>query len=187
MVSPCWFLWAGLACGQTLPTAARIESVPLELTMPERYQVDGGPRADPAGHAGRTGRWVHPQHGSPAGRDGARVAGDRAARPDRGRRPAEDGHGRGQGEAGASPRARQAHPESSEAQLEAAQARVELAQLALDRCTLRAPFAGRVDGPPGLLRAICAQGNNDRRAGRCHQLEDALARGSPERRGRARP
>ncbi len=30
---------AGIACGQTLPTAARIESVPLELTMPERYQV----------------------------------------------------------------------------------------------------------------------------------------------------
>src|SRR5271156_4340507 len=30
---------AGMACGQTLPTSARIESVPLELTMPERYQV----------------------------------------------------------------------------------------------------------------------------------------------------
>src|SRR5271155_1530824 len=28
-----------IASGQTVPTAARIESVPLELTMPERYQV----------------------------------------------------------------------------------------------------------------------------------------------------
>ncbi len=36
-------------------------------------------------------------------------------------------------------------------QLEAAQARVELAQLALDRCTLRAPFAGRVVALP-----VCA-------------------------------
>ena len=32
-------VWVGMASGQTLPTAARIESVPLELTMPERYQV----------------------------------------------------------------------------------------------------------------------------------------------------
>ena len=36
-------------------------------------------------------------------------------------------------------------------QLEAAQARVELAQLMLDRCTLRAPFAGRVVALP-----VCA-------------------------------
>ena len=32
-------VWVGIASGQTLPTSARIESVPLELTMPERYQV----------------------------------------------------------------------------------------------------------------------------------------------------
>ena len=31
--------WSAVACAQTLPTAARIESVPLELTMPERYQL----------------------------------------------------------------------------------------------------------------------------------------------------
>ncbi len=31
--------WAGTGVGQTLPTAARIEAVPLELTMPERYRV----------------------------------------------------------------------------------------------------------------------------------------------------
>ena len=29
----------GMASGQTVPTAARIESIPLELTMPERYQI----------------------------------------------------------------------------------------------------------------------------------------------------
>ncbi len=33
------FVWSSIALGQTLPTSARIESVPLELTMPERYQV----------------------------------------------------------------------------------------------------------------------------------------------------
>ena len=31
--------WAGMASGQPMPTAARIESIPLELTMPEHYQV----------------------------------------------------------------------------------------------------------------------------------------------------
>ncbi|HEX3447002.1 MAG TPA: hypothetical protein VHS97_02045, partial [Isosphaeraceae bacterium] len=34
-----WFASMGVACGQTVPTAARIESVPIELSMPERYQV----------------------------------------------------------------------------------------------------------------------------------------------------
>ena len=32
-------LWSGAARAQTLPTAARIEAIPLELTMPERYQI----------------------------------------------------------------------------------------------------------------------------------------------------
>ncbi len=31
-------LWSAVASAQTSPAAARIESVPLELTMPERYQ-----------------------------------------------------------------------------------------------------------------------------------------------------
>ena len=39
MVWLCSIFWSGIASGQTLPTAARIESMPLELTMPERYQV----------------------------------------------------------------------------------------------------------------------------------------------------
>jgi multidrug efflux pump subunit AcrA (membrane-fusion protein) len=32
-------IWASLASGQTLPVSAKIEAVPLELTMPERYQT----------------------------------------------------------------------------------------------------------------------------------------------------
>ncbi len=31
--------WSAVAAAQTLPTAAKIEAVPLELTMPERYQI----------------------------------------------------------------------------------------------------------------------------------------------------
>ena len=39
MVLRVLIVWVGTASGQTMPTAARIESVPLELTMPEHYQV----------------------------------------------------------------------------------------------------------------------------------------------------
>ena len=37
--APCCSSGSGIASGQTMPTVRRIESVPLELTMPERYQV----------------------------------------------------------------------------------------------------------------------------------------------------
>src|SRR5439155_23252004 len=31
--------WGGVAWGQTLPTTARVETLPLRLTMPDPYQV----------------------------------------------------------------------------------------------------------------------------------------------------
>ncbi len=44
------------------------------------------------------------------------------------------------------------------AQIEAAEARVELAQLDLDRCTLRAPFAGRVSALPACAGQYVMKG-----------------------------
>ena len=32
-------IWTGLASAQTVPVSAKIEAVPMELTMPERYQT----------------------------------------------------------------------------------------------------------------------------------------------------
>src|SRR5271165_1527389 len=32
-------LWTGVAFAQPLPTSARVEAIPLELTMPERYRT----------------------------------------------------------------------------------------------------------------------------------------------------
>ena len=91
------FAWMGMAIGQTVPTAARIESVPLELTMPERYQV--AEILEPI----RRVTLIAPADGFVRsidvrlGATGAGVAGNRPARPHRGVGPAEDGDGRGQG------------------------------------------------------------------------------------------
>jgi multidrug efflux pump subunit AcrA (membrane-fusion protein) len=148
------FSWIGMACGQTVPTAARIESVPLELTMPERYQV--AESLEPI----RRVTLVAPADGfirSMEVRLGETVRGSQEiAQLDR---------------TEASARLKMASAEVKEkqgllksptaspgltpdvvgAQIEAAEARVELAQLALDRCTLRAPFAGRLVDLP-----VCA-------------------------------
>jgi multidrug efflux pump subunit AcrA (membrane-fusion protein) len=148
------FAWVGIACGQTVPTAARIESVPLELTMPERYQV--AESLEPI----RRVTLLAPADGfirSMEVRLGETVRGSQEiAQLDR---------------TEASARLKMASAEVKEkqsvlkspaasqsltsdvvgAQIEAAEARVELAQLALDRCTLRAPFAGRLVDLP-----VCA-------------------------------
>jgi RND family efflux transporter MFP subunit len=148
------FACVGTASGQTVPTAARIESVPLELTMPERYQV--AESMEPI----RRVTLVAPADGfirSMEVRLGETVRGSQEiAQLDR---------------TEASARLKMANAEVKEkqgllksltgsqgltpdvvgAQVEAAQARVELAQLALDRCTLRAPFAGRLVDLP-----VCA-------------------------------
>jgi hypothetical protein len=141
------FFWAGIVCAQTLPTAARIESVPLELTMPERYQV--AEILEPI----RRITLVAPSDGfirSMEARLGATVRESEEisqldrAEPSARLKMAMAELKEKQGNAKSATNSRGV----SEAQVEAAQARVELAQLALDRCTLRAPFAGRVVALP---------------------------------------
>jgi multidrug efflux pump subunit AcrA (membrane-fusion protein) len=145
-----FFVWASIAGGQTLPTSARIESIPLELTMPERYQV--AELLEPI----RRVTLIAPEDGfvrSIEFRLGAPVRElQEIAQLDRGEASAR------MKIAAAEVKAKEAELRGSNptsdllrSQLEAARARVELAQIALDRCTLRAPFSGRLVAMP-----ICA-------------------------------
>jgi multidrug efflux pump subunit AcrA (membrane-fusion protein) len=135
--------WSGAAFAQTLPTAARIESVPLELTMPERYHVsevlepirkvtlvaaaDGLIRST----EGRLGEVV---------RESQEIAQiDRAESAAKLKMATAELH-----EKQALLKSNKNSSDVYQAQVEAAEARVELAQLDLDRCTLRAPFSGRL-------------------------------------------
>jgi len=140
-------LGTGGAWGQTLPTSARIETVPIELTMPERYQVSEV--LEPI----RRITLVAPADGviqSLTARLGSLVRDTQElVQLDRGEASA------GLKAAQAEVREKQALLKSNQkyediyhAQLEAAQARAELAQLQLDRCTLRAPFTGRIVDMP---------------------------------------
>jgi multidrug efflux pump subunit AcrA (membrane-fusion protein) len=140
-------LWTAAVSAQTLPTAARIEAVPLELTMPERYQLTEV--LEPI----RKVTLVAPRDGlvrSIEGRLGA-VVRDSAeiAQLDRTEAAAQLKiasavlH-----EKQALLKANKGSSDLYQPQVEAAEARVELAQLELDRCTLRAPFSGRVIAVP---------------------------------------
>jgi multidrug efflux pump subunit AcrA (membrane-fusion protein) len=132
---------------QALPTSATIESIPLELTMPERFRVTAV--LEPV----RKITLIAPSDGLVRGLEAALGSSVRAgaeiAQLDR-------------AEASAKLKAAQAEVKEKQllaksnanykdvyaAQLEAAQARAELAQLELDRLTLRAPFAGRIVAVP---------------------------------------
>jgi len=140
-------LGAGAGWAQSLPTAATIESIPLELTMPERYRVTAV--LEPV----RRVALVAPADGIVRGLEaplGTVVrANAEVAQLDR-------------AEALARLKVAQAEVKEKQilskskpnykdiytAQLEAAQGRAELAQLELDRLTLRAPFAGRIISLP---------------------------------------
>ncbi len=140
-------LGAGLGWAQSLPTAATIESIPLELTMPEHYRVTAV--LEPV----RKVTLVAPADGivrgleSPLGtvvRASAEVAQlDRAealARFKIAQAEVKEKQSLG--------KSNQNYKDVYAAQLEAAQAKAELAQLELDRLTLRAPFAGRIIALP---------------------------------------
>jgi len=140
-------LGAGVGWAQSLPTAATIESIPLELTMPERYRVPAV--LEPV----RKVALVAPADGivrgleAPLGtvvRASAEVAQlDRAealARLKMAQAEVKEKRLLG--------KSNQNYKEVYAAQLEAAQAKAELAQLELDRLTLRAPFAGRITALP---------------------------------------
>jgi biotin carboxyl carrier protein len=142
--------WSSIAGGQTLPTSARIESIPLDLTMPERYQV--AELLEPI----RRVTLIAPADGfvrSIEFRLGSSVReSQEIAQLDR-------------GEASALVKIAAAEVKQKEAELkgqnlssellrsyvDAAHGRLELAQIALDRCTLRAPFSGRLVALP-----VCA-------------------------------
>jgi multidrug efflux pump subunit AcrA (membrane-fusion protein) len=135
-------VWAaGDARGQA-PSSAKIESIPLELTAPDRYQIYS--ILEPIRHISVTApvdgilRSLEFPVGSTVRERQEIGQFDRA-------------------EAAARLKIAQANVKEAkaalsnatnaavaQAQLEAAQARVELAELEVDRCTLRAPFAGRL-------------------------------------------
>ncbi len=136
-------LGAGGAWGQTLPTSARIETVPIELTMPERYQVSEV--LEPI----RRITLVAPSDGviqSLAARLGSVVRDTQElVQLDRGEASARLKAAQAEvKEKQALLRSNQKYEDIYKAQIEAAEAKAELAQLQLDRRTLRAPFAGRV-------------------------------------------
>jgi biotin carboxyl carrier protein len=140
-------LGAGMGWAQALPTAATIESIPLELTMPERYRVTAV--LEPV----RRIALVAPSDGivrgleAPLGtivRANAEVAQlDRAEALARLKVTQAEVK-----EKQILTKSNQNYKDVYSAQLEAAQARAELAQLELDRLTLRAPFAGKVIALP---------------------------------------
>ena len=139
---------AGAGWGQALPTSATIESVPLELTMPERYHVTSV--LEPL----RRVELIAPADGVVRSLD---------VRPGATVRETQEVAQLDRAEAMARLKIAQAVVKEKQALLkrsgcgrrrsirlsvEAAEARAELAQLELDRLTLRAPFAGRVLSVP---------------------------------------
>ena len=140
---------AGMASGQAVPTSAKIESIPLELTMPERYQVvellEPIRRVTLIAPADGFIRSIEFRLGAPV-RESQEIAQlDRTEALARSKMAAAEVK-----EKEAELKANQAS-EVLRSHLEAAQARAELAQLSLDRCTLRAPFSGRIVAMP-----VCA-------------------------------
>ena len=140
------FAAASLANGQSGPTTAKIEAVPFDLTAPDRYQIpailEPIRRVTILAPADGILRSMEAPLGS-AVRESQDIAQlDRA-------------------EASARLKIAQAHVKEMQAslkgagnaaivqaQLDGAQARAEIAQLELERCTLRAPFAGRLLAAP---------------------------------------
>jgi multidrug efflux pump subunit AcrA (membrane-fusion protein) len=134
---------ATLAWAQPLPTSATIESVPLELTMPETYHVTSV--LEPV----RRVSLVAPADGivrsldAPLGTDVR--ATQEIAQLDRAEASVKLKMALAEvKEKQALFRSNKNYEEIYKAQLEAAEAKAELAQLELDRLTLRAPFAGRI-------------------------------------------
>jgi multidrug efflux pump subunit AcrA (membrane-fusion protein) len=145
----CCLIGTADSLAQALPTTASIETIPLELTMPERYHVTAV--LEPI----RRITLVAPADGIVRGIEaplGMTVrATQEVAQLDRGEALARVKLAR------ADVKEKQAllktaqtsdAQEAFKAQIEAAEARVELAQIELERLTLRAPFAGRIVSVP---------------------------------------
>jgi multidrug efflux pump subunit AcrA (membrane-fusion protein) len=133
-----------------MATSARLEAVPLELTMPEHYQVtevlEPIRRLTLIAPADGLIRTIEVRVGSTVAESQEVAQMDRTAAALRLKLAMAEVKEK-QGELKA------ANPSADvlRAQIEAGEARVEMAQLELDRCTLRAPFACRVAAVP-----VCA-------------------------------
>jgi multidrug efflux pump subunit AcrA (membrane-fusion protein) len=130
-------LGAGLGWAQSLPTSATIESIPLELTMPERYRVTAV--LEPV----RKIALVAPADGIVRGLEATLGTAVRAnaevAQLDRAEALARFKMAQAEvKEKQILSKSNQNYRDVYAAQLEAAQAKAELAQLELDRLTLRA-------------------------------------------------
>src|SRR5262245_60722130 len=130
------------------PATARVETVPVELTQPERYQapltLEPGRRATLIAPVDEVLRSVSAPVGSPV-REGQEVAGLDRAEAIALQKIADANVKEMQAEADeARSKGSKAALAVAEARLEAARARAELARLDVERRTLRAPFAGRV-------------------------------------------
>jgi multidrug efflux pump subunit AcrA (membrane-fusion protein) len=144
-----WLSGTAATLAQALPTTASIETIPLELTMPERYHVTAV--LEPV----RRVTLVAPADGIVRGIEaplGMTVrANQEVAQLDRREALARVKLAQADvKEKQALLKAAQTSDaqEAFKAQIEAAEARVELAQIDLDRLTLRAPFAGRIASVP---------------------------------------
>ncbi len=139
--------WTAFASAQTAPTAAKIEAVPLELTMPERYQVNEvlEPIRKVTLVAPRDGliRTIEARLGSVVRESEELAQLDRTEAAARLKIATAELH-----EKQALLKSNRNDSGVYQAQVDAAQGRVELAQLDLDRCTLRAPFSGRIVAVP---------------------------------------
>jgi multidrug efflux pump subunit AcrA (membrane-fusion protein) len=131
------------AWGQTTGATARVETVPLRLTQPDPYQVMAV--LEPM----RRLTIIAPVDGVIRTLD-ARLGGSIRESQELAQLDRNEANARLQ-VATAEVKEKQAllkehktNADVAQAQLEAAQARATLAQLALDRCTIRAPFPGRV-------------------------------------------
>jgi RND family efflux transporter MFP subunit len=143
--------WAqNSSSGSSSTTTARVETAPLELTPPDRYQIPVvlEPTRRVAIMATSDGilRSISVPVGSTV-REGQDIADLDRAEAKAKLKIAEAAVKEMQAEVDAakSQTSKSSSAESiANARLDAAKARAELAQLEIDRCTLRAPFAGRV-------------------------------------------
>jgi multidrug efflux pump subunit AcrA (membrane-fusion protein) len=153
----CRCAWSGLVAaavftstgvfGQGPATSAKIEAIALELTMPDRYQISEA--LEPI----RKVTLIAPADGmvrAMEARLGSTVQeSQEVAQLDRTEAAARLKVATAEvKEKEALVKSRTPQQEIYQAQLDAAQARAELAKLELDRCTLRAPFAGRITAVP---------------------------------------
>jgi multidrug efflux pump subunit AcrA (membrane-fusion protein) len=138
------------AWGQAPASTAKVDVAPLELVDPDRYQIPGLLEAVRHVSIVATTDAVVRSQDAKAGatvRENQDVLqldrGEASARLKIAQAEAREAQAEAAAaKAGAARSGLSA--EVAQARLEAAQARVELAQIAFDRCTLRAPFAGRV-------------------------------------------